>query len=243
METVTHSDFEISVFQATIFTPDEDLSAAKVMKELYPKWSEMFDADPEVRPSLPAVPAEFPRVILRNKSNVLSLEIAAGRANFFVRKTKKDQPPITLNDSYKAAIPVLSECHRLIGCRVGRLAAVVTRFAKHENPGFFLASHFCKEKWNEAPLNRPENFELHAFKCFRLVGELRVNSWVRSKTGFFEAKNEKLPVVLVEQDINTLAEESATCGFNVEEIDDFLQKVIPEFDLILSLYYHGDKEA
>lgn len=243
MDVLSSTDFEVSTCQATIYTPDEDISSAKVMKKLYPKWADIFDNDPEVIPPLPAFPAEIPRVKLRNKSNTMSFEFATARANFFWRKTKKDQPVIQLDSFYQEAIRLFSECHQLLGCRVGRLAAVISRFAKKENPGVFLARHFCKEKWNEIPLNRPQNFELHAYKQFPLNDKLMVNSWVRSKTGSFETKDEKNPIILVEQDINTLAEEVNNSDFQPEEIEGFFQKVIPEFDLILSLYYPGERGA
>jgi hypothetical protein len=234
---LTSNAFKPSVCQATIFTPDEELSVAKMMSTFYPKWSAFFTADPEVRPFIPGFPSEVPRVVLQDKSGSWRLEIAAARANFFWGRTGEGQEPIELRQFYDEVTRVLLDYQNVIGCRVGRLAAVLTRIARHDNPGIFLAEHFCKESMRKAPLNRPENFELHAHKRFVLGNIFNVNSWVRNKTGYIPAEKETIPIVLVEQDINTLAEDARDRTLTPEEIALFFNLVIPEFDTILKLYF------
>ena len=48
MEELTASDFELASCQATVFTPDGDLSVSKVMKELYPSLASLFDGEPTI---------------------------------------------------------------------------------------------------------------------------------------------------------------------------------------------------
>lgn len=100
----------------------------------------------------------------------------------------------------------------------------------------FLAEHFCKEEWHKKPLNRPEGFELHAHKKYKLES-FNVNSWVRSKTGHLQEEGADVSIALVEQDINTLAEESADRSFTSDEFKQFFSIVLKEFDNILQMYY------
>ena len=122
--------------------------------------------------------------------------------------------------------------------RVGRLAGILNRFAKNDSPGLYLARHFCKERWDTAPFNRPESFELHAHKRFALGNQIQVNSWVRSKSGkLASSEKQDQSIVLVEQDINTLAEEAPSRAFSLDEIRAFFRLAASEFDAILTLYY------
>jgi hypothetical protein len=107
----------------------------------------------------------------------------------------------------------------------------------YEKPGLFLARHFCKDRWDKAPLNRPENFELHAHKKFTLASGFEVNSWARSKTGKLSGDGDEKLIVLFEQDLNTLAEEASTRNFCEAEIKKFFGAVATELDSILGLYY------
>ena len=125
-------------------------------------------------------------------------------------------------------------------CRIGRFGAIRNVYTVNENPGVLLARHFCKDTWDEAPLNRPENFELHAHKVFSLFDSLPVNSWVRNKTGNLTQGNDKKRIVLVEQDINTLTEKAKKKSFDSGQIASFFQRAASEFDTILNQYYPAD---
>lgn len=237
MDTIDSSSFKISMLQATIFTPDQDHTTSKTMSKFYPMLSEIFDADPEVIPNLTGFPPEVPRITLKNKLNSLKAEIAAVRFNIFGRALKEDDSEDHLDDFYKKASQIFCKFKDIIECRIGRLAAVRTVYAYHDTPGLYLARHFCKETWDEAPLNRPENFELHAHKVFLLSETFKVNSWARSKTGHFLVGDTKSQIILFEQDINTLAEEEAEKAFGNNDIEEFFTSVEPEFQKMLELYY------
>jgi hypothetical protein len=122
------------------------------------------------------------------------------------------------------------------------LALVLNRFQRHDTPGRAIAAHFCRpellsnEPNRKGPLNRPENFELHAHKSYTLEG-FSVNSWVRCKTGRIERAGEGQPIVLVEQDINTLAERLGEERFTPESIERFHRAAAAELGQILTLYF------
>lgn len=238
MKPLSHTDFEIVSCQATIFTPDEEFSSAKIMRDFYPRWAELFDADPTVFPPFPGgVPGEVPRIILQSQGGMWRCEIASARVNLFWRRTTQETSPVALGAFFAQASAVLHSYQHCLGPRIGRLAAVLTRFAQHDSPALLLAHHFCRDRWREAPLNRPESFELHAHKRFLLGGTFQVNSWARSKTGHLMLGDKHVSVVVFEQDINTLAEEAPTKSFSVDEIGHFWRVVTSEFDVILKLYY------
>ena len=224
--------------QATAFTPAGDLSVTKALSEFCPRFASLFDGEPIVLPPISeGAPPEVPRIILESRNHEWRCELLPERANVFWRKTQAASEDIGLSEFFEKAVDVLLHYAELVGARVGRLSAVATRFAKHETPGLFLARHFCKERWDRAPLNRPENFELHAHKRFALSGNFQVNSWARSKTGKLATEADQTTIVVFEQDINTLSEESSTKSFTAQETKGFFQAARTELDTILHLYY------
>jgi hypothetical protein len=236
LTTLDTSDFTINSCLATIYTPEGGISPSRFIQDLYPKWSTRFNADPAILPMEIDVPREVPRIILSNSDSTWRCEISLARVNILCRHLagpSQDARP----EFYKSIVQLLKEYLDFSKTRVGRLAGVLTRFAYHDTPGLFLARHFCKERWHEAPLNRPEGFELHAHKKYKLSNEFEVNSWVRNKTGTLEVGDQKKAIVLVEQDINTLAEEATTRSFTTEEVLKFFNLVSGEYDKILQLYY------
>lgn len=237
MDVLTAENFQLASCQATLFTPDEEVSSARLMKGLLPRWIERFDADPTVVPAVEGIPREVPRLILESKSGVWRCEIASARINLFWRKSGGDVSVPTLGEFFTDATKMLIEYWEFLGSRVGRMAGVLNRYAGHPTPGLFLASHFCQDRWLNGPLARTENFELHVHKTYVLVEKFHMNSWVRSKTGRATFGQESHPIILIEQDLNTLAEEMQARAFGDEDIKRFFSVIAQEFDAILRLYY------
>lgn len=228
--------FKPSLFQASIFTAEASFSTSKVMSTFFPHCTDTFNADPEVVADLPGFPPEVPRIILSNKEGTLRLEIAAIRVNFFGRMKAREEL-VDIETFYKQAIQLFHLYIEKSDFKIGRIAAVRHSYAVHETPGIFLARHFCKESWDASPLNRPKNFELHAHKFYSLSDDFKINSWARSKTGRLILDNKETPIVLFEQDLNTLSEEINTKSMTDEDIHNFYSIIIPEFDKILTEYY------
>ena len=67
--------------------------------------------------------------------------------------------------------------------------------------------------------------------------DFRINSWVRCKTAKLRADNR--PVILVEQDLNTLANEADSRRFEAGQIHAFFQMAAAEADEILRIYFPG----
>jgi len=239
VQELTATSFELASCQASVFTPDGGFSAAKILKQFYPLQEAHFDANPTVLPIPEDAPIEIPRVILESASHEWKCQLSPARADVIWARTKSTQTKLQLDEFFQKAGDILIQYIGVLGTRVARVAGLATRFAEREEPGKFLALHFCQTRWDEKPLNRPENFELHAHKKFLLAGEFEVNSWVRNKTGVLAREAAQKPIVLFEQDINTLAETVAdkSKSFQNEEVTRFLSAVAAEVDAILRLYY------
>lgn len=235
---VKSSDFQIASIQATLFTPGLRFVPSKFLGTVLEKWGTHFDDTPVSLPAPPDLPPEIPRVTLQSANKQQKLELAPARANlFWLRRSDEDR--IDLKDFLDFSADILCDYVDIVGGRVGRIAAVLNRFLGVENPGLLLGQHFCKEKWQTGPFNRPESFEIHAHKRYGF-DRYTINSWVRCKTGTAGKGPDQKSIILVEQDINTIAEEAETKEFSEEEIKDFFRLVPAEFDAVLSLYFPSE---
>jgi hypothetical protein len=239
---LTAEDFSLASCQATIFTPEDEIASARLVKDLLPQWVDRFDADPVVLPAVDGLPREVPRLVLQSKTSDWRCEIAAARVNVFWRRLGDATGDPTLPEVFAQAVGLLEQYLQLTVPRVGRLAGVLNWVAKHDSPALFLARHFCKDRWEAAPLNRPEDFELHALKHYSLMKRYNVNSWVRNKSAQLSSSGSQYSVVLVEQDLNTLAEEASSRSFTIEEIKGYFDTLSTEFLSILRSYYPTDPE-
>jgi hypothetical protein len=237
--TIRAQDFSLGACQAVYFTPDEQVSAQKLLRHVVPSWLDVFDGDPQTIPT--EAPPEIPRLILRSQSGAWRCQIASQRIDFHWNRTTAPEQFSTPEEFFENVQGHLESYIDSLNARVARLAAVITWFAEHDQPGLFLARHFCKTRWDAAPFNRPASFELHAHKAFKVTDDLTVNSWVRCKTGRQQLEKRTQPIVLVEQDLNTLAEETTTRDYGSEARRNFFALVAKEFPSILRLYFPDEE--
>lgn len=238
---IRHSAFRFSAYQGAAFYANLQLTVGRLLPRLLSDLSDVLDGDPITLPVPKDGPAEVPRIILGNKDESMRMEISLVRTD--IRwNLKRAAPELNLSQFSSFAQRAFACFHQATQAKPGRIALVLNRFQLHENPGKEIASHFCRpelllnEPGRKGPLNRPEQFELHAHKRFDL-GRFRVNSWVRCKTGTFTEGQSRHKVVLVEQDINTLPEALAETEFNEADIGEFYELSITELDTIMRLYF------
>jgi hypothetical protein len=230
---ISQKDFGILSLQFSMFTPNISFSINKILGVLMDKFGDVFDEAPISFPIPEDAPKEIPRLILQSSDKRLKLEIAISRVNLFVY-WKEDDVMIDVKAFSELCSDIFKEYLNSTSATVGRIALVSLKFAENDNPALTLAKHFCKEEWIVEPLNRPENFELHSHKRYEL-DTFTINSWVRCKTGALKKDNK--PIVLVQQDINTLLEEIEKNEFDIEQIGKFLKLVIEEQNSILKKYF------
>lgn len=235
MTGIACSDFEIAAWQLVMFTPDGGIDSGALVRRFIPAVGAEFDGEPVLLPA-GQLPPEVPRAILQSADGAWRCEVAhqAVRVKWSMRPAR----PTTSEQVVGLSRSVLERYRESLHARVGRLAVVVTRFARHELPGVFLATHFCEKRWLEAPLNRPEGFELHAHKRYHFPSGVEVNSWVRNKAGSVRDPSGEAKAVLVEQDLNSLSEESDQGkAFSAADTSAFFDEAHGELDGILRLYY------
>lgn len=230
------SEFVTASIQATLFTPGLTFVSSKILGAALKEWGDRFNSAPISIPSPPDMPLEIPRIMLQSENGQYKLELAPARANlFWFRKVETYE--INMADFLDSSGTILCDYIKIVNGKAGRIAAVVNRFFKEPTPGLFLARHFCKDQWQTAPFNRPESFEIHAHKRYLLADAYNINSWVRCKTGIAGKPPHQEPIILVEQDINTIPEETEIREFSSEEIKRFFHILPEEFDSVLSLYF------
>ena len=213
-------------------TENLTVSSAKLMSELFPKLCPQFDGSPFVMPSLPRdAPAEIPLIQFSSLDRSLAFSIARSRTSYMMETNPHKQE---LGDVLNKACQALLTFKEVANCHVKRIGVVVVNVAKQPNPAALLARHFCKNEILKSPLNRPQNFELHAHKIYPIENSFQVNSWVRCKA---IASNSE-PLVRIEQDINTV--QSNTSDFQDDQISNFFQLLPDEVNGIKLKYFPGD---
>jgi hypothetical protein len=225
-------EFITVVLQAVVFTPAADASPQRFMSSVYGGWASRFDAAPIVLPIPPMMPPEVPRIQLASADGSWRFEASPVRASLTCVLQDGAPSPAAFFDEASARFAEYAE---KLGVSIGRVAALITRALPQSEPGIALAQHFCKERWQAAPLNRPEGFEIHAHKRYAPEGLPEVNSWVRIKTGAVQRNEDVQRAIFAEQDINTVV--IPDLEFGREALVRFYGRMPPEHDAILKLYF------
>ena len=240
------SAFHFRQYQTATYYANMQLAVGKVMPRLLGDLSDVLDRDPITVPVPDEAPIEIPVIILSNKDQSIRMQISRARADVYWHR-KQANADMDLNEFCDFAQRAINSYQEATQVLPGRIALVVHRAQPDENPAKALAAHFCRptllldEPGRKGPLNRPEKFELHAHKTFGL-DRFAVNSWVRCKTGTIREGTEEHPAILVEQDLNTLAERLTDTEFSMMDIRDFHRLAIRELEVILRIYFPEAQE-
>lgn len=230
---LTSSDFQIQKLIASGFVASEGFNPSDALRHVLVSWPDVYDGQTTSFPLPADAPPDFPAVSVSSKDGIWLVEMTRARVNVAwvnqhgrIRSLRR-----VFSELSKRLVTILAEQQVV----VGRLAALVTRVAEVPGPGVVLSRQFCRPKWLDGPLNRPEGFELHAHKTFDLLPGLAVNSWVKIKTAKGGSPNYRY--VVIEQDVNTLAPELETRKFSQRETSSVFRAASLELDSILSMYF------
>lgn len=181
---------------------------------------------------------EVPRIILQSKDGRFKFHASPARIDSFWSVGRDaDSDPVGLCvevlEHYVRTIEMAPPLH------VGRLALVLTRMADGEpNPTQVLINRFCHDEVKVQPFNHSEHFEVHNHKKYLLKSFGReVNSWVRCKSLTLNGPEGGKEVIVVEQDINTLAESVMENRFDGDSVRNFFACATAEADAILRIYF------
>lgn len=227
--------FNISSIQCSIFTPGFSFRPTAFLTYLLEHWGNKFDGKPLSIPLPDDAPPEIPTIVLTSKDSSLKMDVSRYRTNVSWNRTSSEVNPDVLS-VIDEMNDILRDIIKDQGVSAGRLAFILNRFAPVEDVAKMLAAHFCKEEWLTTALKQPENFELHVHERRVLgTGQFNVNSWFRVRTGRLVVDSKS--AVLVQQDINTMAEDLESQHFELEQIQTFFHEAIKLDDQLLALYF------
>ncbi len=193
-----------------------------------------FDGEPMAMPDSDSMPLAVPRFSASSRDRQWEVRVSKGRLDVFRRQQETNE----LVDAAQFIRVALETLHPFLALSndltVQRIAFVVHRAAVEEDPASTLANYFCRTDILQGPLNRPSKFEIHALKVYQPEGLPEINSWIRWEVGARRETGD--PVILLKQDLNTLAEAKDTARFGMEDLESFFERIPKEADEILSLY-------
>jgi len=235
-------DFKLTAVRLVAFTPNlADFNPSGVLAAVLSKFAKRFDGELQAIPFPKEAPPDIPRIQLASTDGTWGFAASPSRitSSWNLKEEERDETG--------ALACVVTSCREPIephvrenDVRVGRLGLVITRVCQVEHPAQALIERFCSDEAKDpgspdAPLRKSRNFEIHNHKRYESPTGLTVNSWVRCRTG--TVGKDTSPVVTVEQDVNTLAEEVEERTFSVEEIASFCDTGVNEADTILRKYF------
>jgi hypothetical protein len=233
----TWKDFDLDAVQVALFTPESTgFSSGRVVAAILPAFRERYDGEMQALPFPADVPGEVPRVVLQSGDERWRLQIGPARVDS-LWAAKPSDPPSALVSVVTESVSVLDQYVRETGVRVGRVALIIRHFCAAVNPAQALITRFCNAACQQEPFNRSQTFEIHNHKVYTPDSGIAypINSWVRCKSATKAPDNR--PVIVVEQDLNSLAEELASRRFTVDDIRVFFETVSREADEILGKYF------
>lgn len=224
---------QIAIIHMSLFISDSNFKTTTYLKKLLEIGSDIFDGEPTVVPLPENAPSDIPRIILLNKDNSKRLEVSPIRVNY-IRNKKTADDLLTPQKSMDDASNFLLELLDISKVRCNRLSCVINRFGINDSSGGEIATHFCKDTFLKKESWPPNFCELHAHNIInKFSGDLNANCWVRFKNGKINPEGKEIPVIIIEQDINTSAELMKEISFTADDINTFFSDLYDKANRIL----------
>ena len=224
------NDFLLNSLQCTVFTPAYRIIPTMVMGRIGESLPAKFDGDPFMLPIPEGAPPEIPAIIFHSKDKQWQLELASARLNYrWVQMADSQQ--ISPQAFLEELVTILGHYLEIEKPRVGRMGLVLSRYQLISDTAGVISRHFCQEIWLQNAMAGQTSFELHSNKKGRLANEFDVNSWIRYKSGELRIPDTpKRPIILVEQDVNTLAERTDSASYSTKQISEFFTQASVEME-------------
>ena len=226
--------FETSRLMAVIFTPNFIISDKLVLANKFKEISEnKFDGELISLPVPPNAPPGLPRLTLISHDGIWKIEVSLERTNLIFNRPLGITSEIpSIYDFGNFADQFFCAYKKYDNINIQRLALVSETFSilKEETPAHFIASKFLK---NENFLNS-NTLEIHSHKRYK-IDSFNINSWIHFKTANL-ANKERTPILLFENDINTLPENKDT-NFSESEIKKYFVTIPKHFNEISTLFF------
>jgi len=235
----TWKDFTLEAVQTALFTPEVSaFVSARAVAAVLPKYRERYDGAMQALPLPADVPAEIPRVVLQSSDGSWRLAMGQARIDSFWNN-RGTTLHHDLAEIVADCVAVFELYVREMGAPVGQVALLVWRICPVENPAEAIIHRFCNESSQKEPFNRSATFEIHNHKVYTPGQGITypINSWVRCKSATMAAAVGNRPVILVEQDLNNLAQNRSPRRISIEEMRSFFETALLEADAIFRKYF------
>ncbi|WP_353930780.1 hypothetical protein WJM97_21330 [Okeanomitos corallinicola TIOX110] len=231
------TDFHLAIVQLVIFTPEvSTFSTPKALATILGEFSHIYDGDVQTTPSSDQIqiPPDFPKVILQSKDQSLRLEIAPLRITS--QWAKLEQQETELQNIISQSLEVLEHYIHNLEVKVGRLGLVLIRIHQSENPSQLIIERLCKPELQNTIFKNTKNLDFRNHQRI-ILDNCDVNSVMTCKTGLMKINDIESQGVIVEQDLNTLAEEMEQRSFKIEDLKKYFQLAAEEAELNLKIHF------
>jgi len=237
---ISASQLSLLSVQIAVWLPNSAaFTQSRFLGSVLGNYSERYDGDPQIMPFGPEVPDDVPRIILQSKDE--RWKIQAGTTRIDSSRTRNIHDMLDDKDTgekafvYQECVDVLSEYLQDTGNHVTRVGIITSRFLQVENAAQILVDRFSSEEAKSSLFVDSQSFEIHNHRLYKLpLTDYDINGWVRCKSGILEPL--KIPVLVVEQDINTPVEANLV-HFNGTQLAEFVGTAFREMTSTLDLYF------
>jgi hypothetical protein len=234
---VTAGKFGLIEVTVSVFSPvHAPINHTLLLAAVLNKHAARFNGEVQSIPIPGNAPPQIPRVALGSKNGEWHLDSPLCRISSRWSSQSDDSQP-KLGEIVEACLePILDYLERDNDVCIGRLALIIGRAVSAENPPVELVERFCNEDAKTGPLRNSRDFQLHNHKQYESgrIGTM-INSWVRCKSG--HRKRDKSRVIVVEHDINTLAERLGSEEFSADDLRSFFRHAADEANEVLEVYF------
>jgi len=213
--------FKLQKWQSVFFIGNFSLTnKLKIVNNLNECTENIFNGEPTIVNLPPDAPPWIPGIILRSSNNDYSLHFSNERIDFFYENAIEPELNVEILKSnyFKYWLDIAKNMLETFNINISRVACIV-RFII---PVKQLANVFLFNKFLSSNqfFNEAFKLEIHALEK-RNLDNFEINRWFRIKSIPEETEKE----ILVEIDVNTLAEKSIE--FDFEKIRQFYDNIIP----------------
>mgnify|MGYP001162006701 CR=1 FL=1 len=232
--------FRVIKYQGAIFTPDLSISNSfAILKVIVDLLGEKLQGEPMILPIPQDAPAEIPRMQLTSQDKKWILTMSLARTDLiFVDPSNLEPDDMDVQEFSGLCSAFFSKLKEKLNIRVQRLAFVTDRASQNEQAADLIVKKFCKDELAQdgKPFNNVNNFEIHSLKSYDWKG-YSLNSWVRIKASDLRIKEEVVPALVVQNDLNTLPlDKDSGKDFSQEEIGTFFREIPAHLLDILKKY-------